>query len=116
VGHTGLRFGVTDPDMLQTWFSKKYVCDTLDRYANDARLTIGVEDALITVGHEAAHQRGVRRERAAECAGIHFAYSYLHMQKMFKKYDARSIALHLLDDSYRPSAYKVRGMCYIAGV
>jgi hypothetical protein len=79
-----------------------------------ARLTNWTVDAIATIGHEASHLRGSHNERIAECAGVRFAYSYLHQIGAFREYDAAGVKSQLLDDSGRPAEYKLHHTCAIA--
>jgi hypothetical protein len=61
----------------------------------------------VTVGHEAAHLRGVRAESKAESLGARFAYDCLLRTGAFARHDASDVVTQLLDDSQRRPAYKI---------
>ena len=67
------------------------------------------------ISHEAAHVRGVRSERKAECRGVRIAYAYMQRIGVFKRYGRSQIVALLLDDRPRPRAYKLNDTCSLVG-
>jgi hypothetical protein len=90
-------------------------CTSLERHQATGQLNGWVPSAYITIGHEAAHLRGVRSERKAECAGVRFAYAYMKRIGIFAKYSESSLVHFLLDDSRRDPAAKLNGTCHLGG-
>ena len=95
----------------QVVVDRNLVCAPIETYGGTRRLTNLTITALTTIGHEAAHARGVRSERTAECAGIRFAYRWMKSHGTLLEYDAAGVVADLMDDSNRPPAYKLRGTC-----
>jgi len=89
----------------------KRTCDPLVDYKRTGSLTNWTIDALVTVGHEAAHLRHVTNEARAECLGVRFAWAWMKRNGVFSTYVAAPIKRQLLDDSNRRPAYKLRGTC-----
>ena len=92
---------------------QRRVCKPLIDFAKTGKVSNWTVWAIQAVGHEAAHVRGVRVERVAECSGTRFAYSYMKRKGVFKTYVEAGIRKDLLDDSHRPAEYKLRGTCSI---
>ena len=95
------------------WLDQRAVRQPVTKYVMNGTLNGRTVLAISTIGHEAAHLRGVKNERAAMCAGAKFAYGYLRDTGAFRDYSASRIKSVLLNDSGRPAAYKLNGTCPI---
>jgi hypothetical protein len=104
--------GLHDPRTGETWLHATWVCEVLDTHMRTGRLSNWTVDALVIVGHEAAHARGIDNESKAECAGVKWAWWYMNRTHVFVKYDPNGVKAQLLDNSNRPAAYKLRG-CWL---
>jgi hypothetical protein len=92
-------------------FDARYVCDPLVEFVRTGQLTTLTLEALTTIGHEAAHLRGVYSESKAECLGIRFAYGWLDRYDVFARYDRNIVREYLYDNEDRGPAYKLQDTC-----
>ena len=107
--------GLAEHSTGKTWFHAKRVCQQIVAYARTGRLYDTTVAALATVGHEAAHVRGVRNEARAECAGVRFAWRYLKESGAFAKYAVGGIRRTLLSglNAYRSAEYRLGPWCQL---
>jgi hypothetical protein len=103
--------------------SSRYVCQPLAYayrnapiFTGHARSTLPFSsiEAVETVAHEWFHTRGVANEEQAECHAVQYTWKWLRRSNLSASFLA-SARRHLLDNSRRPTDYKVPAGCLLRG-
>jgi hypothetical protein len=89
------------------YLDTRRVCNQITQWAHGATLWNWTVLALVAVGHEAAHLRGVSRESRAECLGVRFADAYMSRHGVYRKYVRSGIVRDLMSNEARPAAYRI---------
>ena len=104
--------GIAQQSTNRMWLNNRLVCKPLLSFQQGGPLTERTLDAFVTVGHEAAHLRGVHNESRATCAGVKFTWSYLRWTGDLDYFGRDWIRRHLLSNRGRSAGYEL-GHCLI---
>jgi hypothetical protein len=108
--------GLTDFGSRQVWLLN-WICTGLDNWAAKRPITKKQAYSLMTLYHEAAHTRGIRSERTAECDGVNGALATIEARPTDKWALSQLRRFFLTElDKHRPAAYQLRGTCFVPGV